>query len=57
MKPYSITSISNINDLPNEKGEYQYTIVKVDDNDVTPTIIWAVSFKDATAIYLSNLNK
>jgi hypothetical protein len=57
MKPYSITTTANINDLPNEDGNYSYTIMKVDDTDIEPVTIWAVSFEEVRQIYFNNLNK
>jgi hypothetical protein len=56
MSSYSITSTWNINDLPNENGEYPYTIIKVGDKDITPTTVWAVSVNEAYSIFLQNYN-
>jgi hypothetical protein len=57
MKPYSITTTANINDLPNEDGNYSYTIMKVDDTDIEPVTIWAVSFNEATDIFIKTFLK
>jgi hypothetical protein len=57
MKPYSITTTANINDLPNEDGNYSYTIMKVDDTDIEPVTIWAVSFNEARDIFIKTFLK
>ena len=57
MNAYSITTTGNMNDLPNEDGNYEYTVIKVNNKDIEPVIIWAVSFEEVRQIYFNNLNK
>jgi hypothetical protein len=57
MNTNSITTTGNMNDLPNEDGNYAYTIIKVGDKDIEPITIWAVSFEEVRQIYFNNLNK
>jgi hypothetical protein len=57
MNTNSIYITGNMNDLPNEDGNYPYTIIKVGDKDIEPVTIWAVSFNEVRQIYFNNLNK
>jgi hypothetical protein len=57
MNAYSIYITGNMNDLPNEDGNYPYTILKVNNKDIQPLTIWAVSFEEVRQIYFNNLNK
>jgi hypothetical protein len=57
MNAYSITTTGNMNDLPNEDGNYEYTVIKVNNKYIEPVTIWAVSFNEVRQIYFNNLNK
>jgi hypothetical protein len=55
MKLYSITQSFNINDLPNEDGKYPHTIIKIDNKDIEPFIVWADNVKEAIELAMLNL--
>lgn len=57
MNTNSITTTGNMNDLPNEDGNYEYTIIKVGNKDIEPITIWAVSFSEATDIFIKTFLK